>query len=114
MLCVDHDRVANQTKAKRKGAKMELKERIKQTAIVSLSFFLFLCLLIIFGGCARVDGETEHKVSGDATIHVVVEFPLCESIEDPQSKQACIETLLDALNSKNESVDQPENITGAP
>lgn len=93
---------------------MELKERVKHSAICLLSAFLFLCLLVLFGaGCARVDGGTTHRVEGEAKVRVIVEFPLCEALEDPEAQQACIEALLEALEAKEEAVDQPENIMGS-
>lgn len=70
-----------------------------------------LLLLILLTSCGvRASGTTTHRVEGEATVRVVVDVSLCDSLKN-EDKLECIKTLLEIMKAASES-GQPPAIGG--
>lgn len=52
---------------------------------------------LTLAGCFQASGRSEVVFTGESTIRHTIDVDVCDGIEDPAAKQACIETVLEIL-----------------
>ena len=62
----------------------------------------YLLLISLLTACGtRVSGTTKHEVSGDVEVKVILEVPICDSLEDEQIRFQCIDAFIQAFTKQH-------------